>query len=86
MTDALLNGANTHMKGRPDGLKAAIRQFFPEASGAVGITYGMRSIMRSARIALYKSKKIADRARHCAFRGNGFDGIARGAPARRGHA
>jgi len=43
----------------------------------------MRSIMRSARIALYKSKKNADRARHCAFRGSGFDGVARGAPARR---
>jgi len=29
MTDALLNGANIHMKGRPDGLKTMMRKFFP---------------------------------------------------------
>lgn len=37
--------------------------------------------MRSARIALYKSKKIADRSCSCAFHGFGFDGNAGGAPA-----
>ncbi|VWC80251.1 hypothetical protein BCO18430_02556 [Burkholderia contaminans] len=43
----------------------------------------MRSIMRSARIALYKWKKIANRSRHCAFLGFSFDGIDRDTQARR---
>lgn len=37
----------------------------------------MRSIIRSARIALYKSKKIANRSWHCDFHGFGSNGIAR---------
>ncbi|HGL6714115.1 TPA: hypothetical protein ACKFM7_000254 [Burkholderia contaminans] len=44
----------------------------------------MRSIMRSARIALYKSKKIANRLRHCAFHGFSLDGIDRDTQARGG--
>ncbi|WJN72696.1 hypothetical protein OH687_20545 [Burkholderia anthina] len=42
-------------------MKPARCKFFPESSGAVGMTYGMHSIMRSARITSYKSKKIANR-------------------------
>ncbi|MPV65211.1 hypothetical protein [Burkholderia sp. BE17] len=39
--------------------------------------------MSRARIALYKSKKIADRPCHCAFHRIGFDRIARGNQASR---
>lgn len=50
------------------------------------MTCSMHSRMRSARIASYKSKKIADRSRRCAFPGSGADDVAfdaRGTRARR---